>query len=168
MMTRVCLVLAFCGLVHISAGTAEAQRMQNRPNAEQADRAIDLLRSPYCPGVMLRACTSAPAAELRDTMYTLAAEGMNSEELVEWMLARYGPEYRALPPRSGSGLWAWVIPPLAILLAMAVIVGWLRKQGAKGRPAGGPVVASTEISDADRDVLTAALRDWEETGEEDV
>jgi cytochrome c-type biogenesis protein CcmH/NrfF len=166
--TRVYLVLAVLGLVLLSAGASEAQRMQDRPNGEQADRAIDLLRSPYCPGVMLRVCTSPQAAVLRDSIYVLAAAGMNSDELVEWMTARYGPEYRALPPRSGSGLWAWVIPPAAILLAMGVILAWLRKQRTEGAPDGGAAVVPTTLSEADRDLLSAALRDWEDTGEEDV
>ncbi len=142
------------------------QRIQDRPNVEVADRAIDLLRSPYCPGFMLRVCTSAPAAALRDSIYDLAAQGMSSDELVEWMIGRHGEEWRALPQRSGNALLAWVIPPFAVLMAVAGVALWMKKH--RGRDEGTSAEGADPLTDSDRLELTAALRDWEASGGEDV
>jgi cytochrome c-type biogenesis protein CcmH/NrfF len=152
--------------VTLSGGPAVGQRVQDRPNAEEADRAIDLLRSPYCPGFMLRVCTSSQAAALRDSIYDLAAQGMTSDELVEWMVGRHGEEWRAMPRRSGTGLLAWIIPPLAVLFAVGGVMLWLKKH--RGPAGVAPAEEGDALTEADRLELTAALRDWEASGGEDV
>jgi cytochrome c-type biogenesis protein CcmH len=144
--------------------SAAAQRVADRPNAEEAERAIDRLRSPYCPGFMLEVCTSYQAALLRDSIYDLAAQGMTSDELVEWMIARHGEEWRAVPPRTGAGLLAWIIPPFVLLLGVGAAVFWLRSNRAQHTAV---AVEPTALSDSDRAALTAALRDWEATGGEE-
>lgn len=144
--------------------SVDAQRSQDRPNAAQAEAAIAQLRSPYCPGLMLEVCPSASAAALRDSIYDLAAEGYTTDQLVEWMLARHGEEWRGVPQRSGAGLLAWLVPPLALLVGIGVVVGWMRANRAETAATPAQV---TPISDADRERLAAALREWEESSEEE-
>jgi cytochrome c-type biogenesis protein CcmH/NrfF len=157
--------LLLAGLMLIAGSPAVAQEVQERPNADEARRAIGQLRSPYCPGFMLETCTSSHAAALRDSIYDLAEQGVPSGEIVEWMLARHGEEWRAVPMRSGPGLWAWVIPPLALLAGLAIVVGWLRAS----RPTnGGEVAATPGISEGEREQLAHALREWQDAGEEEI
>ncbi|MEX2527588.1 MAG: cytochrome c-type biogenesis protein CcmH [Gemmatimonadota bacterium] len=96
-----------------------------RPVVE-GEKAIGSILSPFCPGLMLEQCPSAEAGALRDSIQGLAMEGWTSAEIVEWMLANHGEEYRAIPPRTGAALWAWVMPPLAILLGIGVVFAVLR------------------------------------------
>jgi cytochrome c-type biogenesis protein CcmH/NrfF len=163
---RLAVLLACLSATLLVAGATEAQqRPQDRVNAAEARRAIDQLRSPYCPGFMLSVCTSYQAAALRDSIYDLAAEGMTSDELIDWMLSRHGEEWRAVPQRSGAGLWAWVIPPLALLAGLGVLVGWLRSS----RTPGGEIAPPDDhLSEGDRERLATALREWAEVGEEEV
>lgn len=147
-------------LVPLLAGVAEGQRHQDRPGALEAERAISQLLSPYCPGFMLEVCPSPDAAALRDTLYERAAQGASSDELVGWMLAEYGEEWRGVPQRSGAGLLAWVIPPLALLLGVGVVVGWLRTHRPE-RTGSVELEVPSPVSDADRERLAAALREWE-------
>ncbi len=148
----------------VFAGPGSAQRIQDRPNQAEADRAIDQLRSPYCPGFMLRVCTSGQAAALRDSIYDLAGQGMTSDELVEWMIGRHGEEWRAVPKRSGAGLLAWVTPPAAVLIAVGLVVMWLR--GHRARDEDIPATVGAKLSEADQRELTRALREWKDDGEE--
>lgn len=147
-------------LVPLLAGVAQGQRHQDRPGALEAERAISQLLSPYCPGFMLEVCPSPDAAALRDSIYERAAQGASSEELVGWMLAEYGEEWRGVPQRSGAGLLAWIIPPLALLLGAGAVVGWLRMHRPERTESGEPV-APSPVSEADRERLAAALREWE-------
>jgi cytochrome c-type biogenesis protein CcmH/NrfF len=158
-------VLAFVALTTVSPTAVGAQQSQERPNAEEAKKAIEQLKSPYCPGFMLETCTSSMAATLRDSIYDLAAEGATSDELVEWMLAGHGEEWRAMPQRSGKGLVAWLIPPLALLAGMGGIALWLRANRTRAESASGP--ASPGVSDEDREKVAAALREWHASGEEE-
>lgn len=88
----------------------------------EAQEAIGRLKSPYCPGLMLEVCPSPQAGELRDRLQMMAEQGADADSLVEWMLARYGQEYRAVPRTEGSGLLAWIVPPLALLLGGGLVV----------------------------------------------
>jgi cytochrome c-type biogenesis protein CcmH/NrfF len=126
----------------------------------EAEKAISRLLSPFCPGLMLEVCPSPPAAALRDSIQLLAAEGMNADELVSWMLANHGERYRAIPERSGAGLWAWVMPPFALLLGLALVVVLLRRFR---RPpaAGGAAGTGRSISAEERDRIEAALREMD-------
>jgi cytochrome c-type biogenesis protein CcmH/NrfF len=160
------LALALLGAVAVSLGPLEAQRLQDRPNAIEAERAIAQLRSPYCPGFMLEVCTSYQAAALRDSLYMLAAEGMAADELIEWMIGNHGEEWRAVPPRSGAGLWAWIVPPLALLAGLGALLGWIRASRAPERDPNAP--PSPTVSAEDRERLVAAMREMEESGEEVV
>lgn len=141
-----------------------AQEVSERPNADEARTAIGQLRSPYCPGFMLEACTSSQAAALRDSIYDLAAEGMPAEDIVEWMLSRHGEEWRGVPRRSGAGLWAWVIPPLALAAGLAIVLAWLRSS----RRVVEPLEATRSVGEADRERLAAAMREWQDAGEEEL
>jgi cytochrome c-type biogenesis protein CcmH len=93
----------------------------------EARKAISKLLSPYCPGFMLEVCPSSEAQALRDAIHLGALQGQSADELVEWMLADYGEEYRAVPRSRGFGLFAWVLPPLALLMGGFGVVMALRR-----------------------------------------
>lgn len=99
-----------------------------------AVEAIGRLKSPYCPGLMLEVCTSLQGAALRDSIETMAEQGADADSIVAWVLGNHGSEWLALPPARGSGLVAWVVPGLAILLGIGAVVVALRAMR-RGRPA---------------------------------
>lgn len=140
-----------------SAGGARAQPGPADSVAVARD-AISQLRSPFCPGLMLEVCPSPDAGLLRDSIHALAARGVSSDSIVEWMLARHGEEWRGSPKTSGTGLWAWTIPPLVLLLGAGFLVARLR---AIRRPAPPPEAPETPISPEERAELYAALRSLE-------
>jgi cytochrome c-type biogenesis protein CcmH/NrfF len=125
---------------------------------KNADAAIARIRSPYCPGLMLEVCHSSPAEALRDSIRVAAAQGQSAERIVEDVLARHGEEWRAVPRRSGAGLLAWLILPLALVVGGLVLWGRIkvmRTQGPARTAAAGP------MSDEERARLDAALREFE-------
>lgn len=100
----------------------------------EAVKAMDRLKSPYCPGFMLEVCTSSQGAALRDSLQMMAEQGADADSIVAWVLANHGRQWLALPEARGSGLVAWVVPGLAILLGIGAVVVALRVM-ARGRPA---------------------------------
>jgi cytochrome c-type biogenesis protein CcmH/NrfF len=123
-----------------------------------ADAAIARLRSPYCPGLMLEVCPSTPAEALRDSIRVAAAQGKSAGAIVEDVLARHGEEWRAVPKRSGAGLVAWLILPLALVVGGLVLWGRVKVMRSQG-PA--PAAAGAAMSDEERARLAAALREFE-------
>ena len=119
----------------------------------EAIKAIDNIKSPYCPGLMLEVCPSPGGAALRDTIEMMAEEGMPADTIVEQIIARYGEEWRALPTTRGESLLAWVIPPLVLVGGIALLVLVLRRIRRPRAPA-----PAREVPPEERERLDAALR----------
>lgn len=163
-------LLTLCAFVGAASSAAAQAQTEVPPDGDgprqrhpEAAEAIDELWSPYCPGLMLEVCPSPGGAALRDSIQTRAEEGMSSEELVDWVLANHGEEYRALPERSGTALLAWLAPPIAVLFGLAVVVLVLRRMRARA-----PIVAFDELDDPteeEEDRLREALRELDEEEE---
>jgi cytochrome c-type biogenesis protein CcmH/NrfF len=143
------LLLAAGALLALLPATAAAQEIGYRPHPEtdEARRAIGQLRSPYCPGLMLEVCPSGQAEMLRDSIRMLAAGGMPPGEIVEWMIANHGEEWRAAPKRSGLGLWAWLLTPIVLLFGAGVVAHRIRVLRGGAAPAGGDAPLTPDEED---------------------
>lgn len=124
-----------------------------------ATEAISQIRSPYCPGLMLEVCPSQQAEFLRDSIHTMAAEGQSVDQIVERVLATHGEQFRGLPKKSGAGLWAWVMPPLVLLVGIAWVAWRIRKLRIARAGVAEPEAAP--LSEEERARLEAALRGFD-------
>src|SRR5688572_18794674 len=130
-------VLSLVGALLIGApalpAAAQAQHEAPPPDSgphtphPEALKAIDRVKSPFCPGFMLEVCPSPYAAALRDTLDIMARDGIRADSLVDWALARYGDTLSALPPARGRDLIAWIVPAAAVILGIGTVVVVLRR-----------------------------------------
>jgi cytochrome c-type biogenesis protein CcmH/NrfF len=153
----------------ISAQIPEGVEGTFSPHPE-AEKAIGRLLSPFCKGFMLEQCPAQQSLDLRDSIQALALQGWNADALEAWMLANHGEEYRAVPQRSGSGLVAWLLPPLALLLGVVTVGAALRRlrggraSEAAGAAVGGPDPPPEPVPERDPETdarLREAIRDLE-------
>jgi cytochrome c-type biogenesis protein CcmH/NrfF len=129
--------------------------MEIHPEAQEA---INQLKSPYCPGLMLEVCPSPGGAALRDSLQTLATQGWESERIVDWVVANHGEKYRAMPKRSGASLvLAWVIPPLGVVVGLFLVVFALKKMRSGAGPR--PRVEGGEMSPEEEARIREALKE---------
>jgi cytochrome c-type biogenesis protein CcmH/NrfF len=119
------------------------------------------LRSPITPSHTLDMCPAEEANALRDSIRVAALNGMSADRIVEDVIARHGEQVRLIPKRSGFGLAAWLLTPLALIVGGALVALRLRtlRQSGPAPLAAGGAALSTE----DQDALAAALRDFERT-----
>jgi cytochrome c-type biogenesis protein CcmH/NrfF len=149
--------------VTASVGAQEVPILDEPVQAHpEGDAAIDALRSPFCPGMMLEICPSPQAKLLRDSIQEMAWAGTSSDSLVAWMLAGHGEEYRAVPKTAGSGLWAWLMPPLALLGGLIVVALALQHFRSKEETR---EELPENLSAEDESVLNAALEELRESEE---
>lgn len=79
------------------------------------------------PGLALALAVAATALSAQtppESGEALTVHPEARDAIVELVIAEYGEEWRAEPQASGAGLWAWLLPPLA-LLGGVVLVGAL-------------------------------------------
>jgi len=160
---RIAAPLMVLTLLAVAALPVTAQSQYELPRGDgepyrahpEAVKAVNMLKSPYCP-TMLEVCPSPAGAALRDSIADLAEQGRDADWIVEWMIARHGEEYRAVPPKTAGGFVAWTMPAFgAVMLLLGTI--WLLQ-----RMRGTPVeraAAETTVSQADQDRLRAAMRE---------
>ena len=122
----------------------------------EGDAAIGQLKSPFCPGLMLEVCSHPDSKVLRDSLQAMAHDGATSDSLVSWMLGTYGEKYRAVPQARGSGLWAWMMPPLVLALGLLLVVIVLRRLRRREGPA---TNRAQPLSQEDESVLAEALEE---------
>ena len=82
---------------------------------DTANDVSEQIMSPYCPGVTLHDCPSDAAVALRDRIESMAEQGLGRAEIIAVLEQEYGESIRAVPPASGTGLGAWLLPGLAAL-----------------------------------------------------
>ncbi len=164
-MTMVRTLVLLVSLLFLGAGSSSPQippetgkPLSVHPEARQA---IARLKSPYCPGMMLEVCTSAGGAMLRDSIQSMAEAGLSSDSIVELILAEYGEQWRAEPLRSGAGLWAWLLPPLVIVIGLLAVAAILARRRRVQTTAPGEAVVTPE----DERRLREALAELEEEEE---
>lgn len=110
---------------------------------------------PIC-GTLLELAESPQAKRERVYVAKLVAEGKSRAEIKDALVAQYGPEVLALPKGSGFDLTAYLVPILAMAIAIAAIgfaVARWRREGRAARPGGtaadGPRGEDAERLDAD-------------------
>ena len=145
--------------VMILPGSAQAQEAAPTSLHPEAVEAISRVKSPYCPGLMLEVCPTATADDLRDSINSMAENGLSADSLVELVIADIGEDYRALPKRSGTGLFAWVMPPVALVLGLGLVTAVLRR--ARGQE-DTFIVEGAPITDESEARLQAALAELED------
>src|SRR5580700_3801886 len=75
-----------------------------------------------CPREALSTCTCGFAAERRDEVRAMMAQGMSMEAIEAAYAKAFGMNNLAVPPNSGSARFVWMIP-LVSIAAMAAFVG---------------------------------------------
>jgi cytochrome c-type biogenesis protein CcmH/NrfF len=142
---------------------ASGEAMTIHPEAKAA---IDGIWSPYCPGMMLAVCTSPGGAMLRDSAQAWASQGLSSDSIIERVVREYGEQYRAEPLAAGTGLMAWVIPPLILLAGLgAVAVVLARRRRSNPVPAAAGSAAGRAVPAEDEARLRAAMKQLDEEEE---
>jgi cytochrome c-type biogenesis protein CcmH len=115
----------------------------------------DEVMCPIC-GTLLELSDSPQARREKVYVARLVAAGRSKAEVKDALVAQYGPAVLALPEPSGFDLTAYLVPVLAILVAVVAlgfsVARWRRDGGAsppgEGRAAG-PSGEDAERLDAD-------------------
>lgn len=96
------------------------------PQQEQAyQQLIQQLRCPQCQNNNIADSNATIANDMRAKVHELLQQGQNKDEIVDYMVQRYGNFVTYDPPLTASTLLLWLIP--AVLLLLGVLVLFRRK-----------------------------------------
>ena len=104
------------------------------PTVVQRADAIDaLVRCPSCDGISVADSSASTAAAIRAAVLARVRAGQSQGEIDGFLVSRYGPSILLRPPVQGLTVWVWVLPPVALAVAVAGLVAvlWRRRQRAE-------------------------------------
>lgn len=145
------LILGAC--LATSVWAVEPQEML--PDPEQEARARDIsagLRCLVCQNESIDESHASLAKDLRVLVRERISAGDSNDEVVDFVVARYG-EFVLLKPTTGGWNWLlWATGPILFLIALMVAAGYLR-----GR-AQAPEATSQSLSEAEEKRLQEILK----------
>lgn len=146
-MKRVLLILC-CLLFSFSLWAAiDTYQFDSVAQEEQYRDLTGSLRCPKCQNNSIADSNAMIAADMRLKVYELMKQGQSRQQIIDYMVARYGNFVTYEPPVTPSTLILWVGPALFALLGGLTII--LRSRQRKTR---------SELDDTDQQRLAAILK----------
>ncbi|QRJ65637.1 cytochrome c-type biogenesis protein CcmH [Azospira restricta] len=121
---------ALClGAAALSAQAGEAAPLAEDPVVEKRLLAITAeLRCLVCQNQTIADSNADLANDFRREIRKLIAEGKSDQEILDFMVARYGDFVRYRPPVKGTTLLLWVGPGVLLVLGLTVLIRYLRRR----------------------------------------
>lgn len=129
---RVLLVLLCClPLFAAAAAVGEYDRQFSDPAmAERYDTLTNQLRCPKCQNNNVADSNAQIAQDIRARVYDLMEDGQSNDEIVDYMIDRYGRFVTYKPPLTASTLIIWSVAPLSVLIGVIWFVIYVRQRQA--------------------------------------
>lgn len=118
-------------LLLVSLSAAAVIEIEPLPNQELETRyraMLEVMRCPKCQNQNLKDSNSPIAADLRGEIRRLLEEGRTDEEIVTYLVNRYGDFVRYKPALKNNTLVLWFGPSVLVLVAVLVGILIVRRQ----------------------------------------
>jgi cytochrome c-type biogenesis protein CcmH len=110
-------------LLFVSAGAGRAQSID-----DEAHRIGQTLQCPVCEGHSVAESPSQLATQMRAVIREKLSAGESDQQISQYFVDRYGESVLRIPPRSGFTAIAWIVPYLALALAVVFLVQTVRRR----------------------------------------
>lgn len=127
-------LLCFLGLTLFSYSSQAAIETFEFENAQQEQTFHELtkiLRCPKCQNQNIGDSNAELAKDLRNKTYELVIKGQSKEQIIDYMVARFGNFVRYDPPVTPATIFLWLGPLLFIVFGFLVLLRQIKKQPAK-------------------------------------
>ena len=123
------ITLLVAALLSWSAAAAIDTYKFNSVEQEQQYRELtEQLRCPKCQNNSIADSNAIIAADMRTKVYELMMQGQDKQQVIDYMVARYGNFVTYEPPVTPATLILWVGPLLFVLIGGAVVILRIRQR----------------------------------------
>jgi cytochrome c-type biogenesis protein CcmH len=133
--------------------------LQNASRAELFRQLAEELRCPKCQNQNLSDSNAMIAGDLRRELYSQVQDGKNSEQIVDFMVNRYGEFVLYRPALNNKTLALWYGPFVLLALAGIIFVSVILARKSKNKP----TVVTAETIDKSTEQTVDPLSADEET-----
>ena len=124
------LLLALClslfSLSSLAVVNGHLYPFENNVDKERFDVLAEDLRCPKCQNQNLADSYAPVAGDMREKVYELMVEGQSDDEIVTYLVDRYGDFVRYNPPVQENTFFLWFAPGVMVLIAFIMIISLTR------------------------------------------
>ncbi len=145
-------VLIMLCLVSGAQAAIDAYEFRTEAERERYRTLVEELRCPKCQNQNIADSNAPIAMDLRREIYRMVEEGQSNEQIVEFLVARYGDFVRYKPPVNAKTLVLWYGPIALLVIGFGVLalILFRRRRRASTR-------SSNTLSEAERQRLATLL-----------
>jgi cytochrome c-type biogenesis protein CcmH len=145
------ILLALC-LVGAAHAAIDAYEFRDEAERQRYRTLVEELRCPKCQNQNIADSNAPIAMDLRREIFRMLEEGQSNEQIVDYLVDRYGDFVRYKPPVNAKTLLLWYGPIALLVLGFTVLAVILRR-----RRRGSEAQASNSLSEAERARLATLL-----------
>lgn len=127
-MVRVLLLMALLSPWLSLHGAIETYTFSSVENEQRYKRMVDELRCLVCQNQNLQDSNAELAQDLRKKVHFMIEDGQSDQQIIDFMVARYGDFVLYKPPFNTSTLFLWFGPFLLMLLGFTVLLKMVRNR----------------------------------------
>ncbi len=139
----VALILAL--LIAVPAIAVQPDEVLDDPALEARARELSQeLRCVVCRGENIDESNAGIARDIRILLRERLKAGDSDQEVLDYMVERYGEYVLMRPTTKGANLLLWIAGPLMLLAALIVAIGYIRARSRAGEAAAGQALSEEE------------------------
>jgi cytochrome c-type biogenesis protein CcmH len=127
---RLASAVLLCSVIALPAHAVSdpAELLPNRAQELRAEAIGDQLRCLVCQNESIEQSDADLARDLRRIIRQRVVAGDGDQQIIDWMVARYGNFVRLRPPLDAMTLLLWGAPGIALLAGLAAaVIAWRRR-----------------------------------------
>ncbi|MGQ0286999.1 cytochrome c-type biogenesis protein [Pasteurellaceae bacterium 22721_9_1] len=146
----------FTLFISVSAFSAiDALNFQSTQQEEDYHSLTQQLRCPQCQNNNIADSNATIAVDMRGKVFELLQEGKSKQDIVDYMVERYGNFVTYNPPITAASILLWIVPAILVLLGLFMV---LRRQPKKRNA---NIQTDTSLSESESQRLQSILNDKE-------
>ncbi len=121
-MTRIVTLLAALLLSFSVFAAIDTYQFKDEAQEQQFRELTAQLRCPKCQNNSIADSNAMIASDMRQKVYELQQQGQTQQQIIDYMVARYGNFVTYEPPITPGTIVLWLLPALFILGGIIVVV----------------------------------------------
>lgn len=117
--------LLFALLLALPLAAQELLTFENEQQRQLYQQLAAELRCPQCQNQNIADSNAVVAVDMRQKTYELVRDGQSRQQILDYMISRYGDFVHYQPPVTPYTIWLWLAPVTLLLLLLGV--GVLRR-----------------------------------------
>ena len=153
-MRNLMIILSLLASISILEAAVEVKQFQKQEHEQRYKNLINEFRCVVCQNQNIADSNAELAKDLRKQVFKMINAGKNDDEIMEFMVARYGDFVLYRPQFNSMTFLLWVGPFIIFIIGLYFLISFIRQR---------KKMVVTELSNTDKEKIKLLLDNKEQT-----